>query len=201
VWGFLGHGPREYHIALSEALSEAAVASLCDWLRLFSPAAGQHPKCRAAGSDSDQDPPAQRLAAAAIPSPGAGSDSDTRLSGYSQAPGGPEFDKSESCAVHWQSNLSEWSRPAVDRDGLTILLSGGDSDSKYRDASGHRDRPRSWSPNFEVTLNRGPCAHPAAHSATGTRPIFRGLGSSSSDSDRRAAVTAGSTRVVLGTLM
>ena len=24
----------------------------------------------------------------------------------------------------WQSNLSEWSRPAVDRDGLTILLSG-----------------------------------------------------------------------------
>ena len=153
---------------------------------------------RAAGSD--RDPPAQRLAA--IPSPGAGSDSDTRLSGYShgQAPGGPEFDKSESCAVHWQSNLSEWSRPAVDRDGLTILLSGGDSDSKHRDASGHRDRPRSWSPNFEVTLNRGPCAHPAAHSATGTRPIFRGLGSSSSDSDRRAAVTAGSTRVVLGTL-
>jgi hypothetical protein len=127
VWGFLGHGPREYHIALSEALSEAAVASLCDWLRLFSPAAGQHPKCRAAGSDSDQDPPAQRLAAAAIPSPGAGSDSDTRLSGYSQAPGGPEFDKSESCAVHWQSNLSEWSRPAV--DGLTILLSGGDRDT------------------------------------------------------------------------
>ena len=66
-----------------------------------------------------EDPPAQRLAA--IPSPGAGSDSDTQLSGYSQAPGGPEFDKSESCAVHWQSNLSEWSRPAV--DGLTILLS------------------------------------------------------------------------------
>jgi hypothetical protein len=119
VWGFLGcrHGPREYHIALSEALREAAVASVSEWLRLFSPAAGQHPKCRAAGSD--QDPPAQRLAA--IPSPGAGSDSDTRLSGYSQAPGGPEFDKSESCAVHWQSNLSEWSRPAV--DGLTILLS------------------------------------------------------------------------------
>ena len=66
-------------------------------------------------------PLVERLAA--IPSPGAGSDSDTRLSGYSQAPGGPEFDKSESCAVHWQSNLSEcqWSRPAV--DGLTILLS------------------------------------------------------------------------------
>lgn len=125
MWGFLGHGPREYHIALSEALGEAAVASVCDWLRLFSPAAGQHPKC----------------GLAAIPSPGAGSDSDTRLSGYSQAPGGPEFDKSESCAVHWQSNLSEWSRPAV--DGLTILLSGGDRDSKYRDASGHRDRPRS----------------------------------------------------------
>ncbi len=119
MWGFLGHGPREYHIALSEALREAAVASVSEWLRLFSPAAGQHPKCRAAGSD--EDPPAQRLAA--IPSPGAGSDSDTRLSGYSQAPGGPEFDKSESCAlpVHWQSNLSEWSRPAV--DGLTILLS------------------------------------------------------------------------------
>ena len=83
MWGFLGHGPREYHIALSEALREAAVASVPEWLRLFSPAAGQHPKCRAAGSD--QDPPAQRLAA--IPSPGAGSDSDTRLSGYSQAPG------------------------------------------------------------------------------------------------------------------
>jgi len=65
VWGFqvLGHGFREYHIALSEALREAAVASVSEWLRLFSlsPAAGQHPKCRAAGSD--QDPPAQRLAA------------------------------------------------------------------------------------------------------------------------------------------
>jgi hypothetical protein len=70
VRGFLGHGPREYHIALSEALSEAAVASVSEWLRLFSPAAGQHPKCRAAGSDRDRDPPlaAQRLAA--IPSPG-----------------------------------------------------------------------------------------------------------------------------------
>ena len=121
MWGFqvLGHGFREYHIALSEALREAAVARFSEWLRQVRSAAGQHPKCRAAGSD--QDPPAQRLAA--IPSPGAGSDSDTQLSGYSQAPGGPEFDKSESCAVHWQSNLSEcqWSRPAV--DGLTILLS------------------------------------------------------------------------------
>ena len=40
MWGFLGHRPREYHIALSEALREAAVASVSEWLRLFSPAAG-----------------------------------------------------------------------------------------------------------------------------------------------------------------
>lgn len=117
--------PGEYHIALSEALREAAVARFSEWLRQVRSAAGQHPTWLATFES------AERLAVTRIPLPSGWRRSQAQGLAATRTPGSvgtvrlrvvrTEFDKSESCAVHWQSNLSEWSRPAV--DGLTILLS------------------------------------------------------------------------------
>lgn len=55
--------PGEYHIALSEALREAAVARFSEWLRQVRSAAGQHPTWLATFES------AERLAVTRIPLP------------------------------------------------------------------------------------------------------------------------------------
>lgn len=137
MWGFLGHGPREYHIALCGALTLRSPVS---------PSGCASSAQRLASTQS-----AERLAVTRIPLPSGWRRSQAQGLAATRTPGSVGtvrlrvvlnlINPSRAQSTGNQIYPSGRDRQLTDLRFSSAL--GGDRDSKYRDASGHRDRPRS----------------------------------------------------------